>query len=74
MASPLISQFGLCDFLDPYPVGVNRSLSEKPLHVALNSSLGGCPVLGEECTSRSYFYVNLVDLLLPQELVISEIE
>jgi hypothetical protein len=36
--------------------------------------LGGCSVLGEECTSRSYFYVNLVDLLLLQELVTSETE
>ena len=72
MASRLLSQFGLCDLLDPYPVGVNRSLSEKPLHVRLNSSLGGCPILGEECTSRTYFHVNFVDFLLLQELVTSE--
>ena len=67
-----LSQLGLCDLLDSYPVGVNRSLSEKSSHVPLDSSFGSCLVSCEERTSRTNFDVNLVALLGLQELATSE--
>ena len=71
MASLSLSQFGLCDLLDPYPVGVNRSPVEKPSQVSSDSTLGVFLILGEERASRIYFYVDLVAF---QERVTSEPE
>jgi hypothetical protein len=53
----------LCDLLDSY-VSLNRSLAEKAPRVPPNSSMSGNLVLGEECPSRTYFYVNIVTHLL----------
>jgi hypothetical protein len=66
-----LSQLGLCDLLNFYPVGINRSFSEKSSQVSLDSSLGSCLASREERTSRTDFDVNLVALLGFQELVIS---
>ena len=67
-----LSQFGLCDLLDSYSVGVNRSLSEKSSYVPLDSSFGSCLVSCEERASRTNFDVNLIALLGLQKLVTSE--
>ena len=64
-----LSQLGLCDLLDSYPVGVNRSLSEKSSQVPLDSGFGSCLVSREKRTSRTNFDVNLIALLGLQELV-----